>query len=393
MRPSSRLGRILSGYPTGPVRPHRSMPPASHPKVTPVKYVGIDVHKKMCQAAVLDEDGMLLDNIRFRNDEEGIGELALKLTTFRDEVRAVVESTGNLWIQIHDRLEAHGFDVALSNPYKTRLIAEAKVKTDKVDARTLARLLRADMLSTCYVPGEEQRSRRELLRHRLKLVKTRTQVKNHIHSLLDKHGLRIPYKTPFSKKAVAWLRMQSLSFMDDAILHSDLAVLESVDEQVAFIEEKIAALAVDDQQVRLLMTMTGVGYFTAMLLLAEICTIDRFTSDKKFSSWMGLAPSIRQSGEKIRIGGVSGPGNRRLRWVMIQCAHSARRFDPRLKGLYERYSRRKGEKSAVVAVAHEMVRIIFFMLKRNEPYRGQNKGLMERKIKDMERQALHGLRK
>jgi transposase len=121
----------------------------------------------MCQAAILDEEGKLLDEIRFANTPEEIEEFSGKLSTFHDEVKAVVESTGNLWIQIHDRLEEHGFDVALSNPAKTRLIAEAKVKTDKVDARTLAALLRADMLPTCYVPGEELRSRRELLRHRL----------------------------------------------------------------------------------------------------------------------------------------------------------------------------------------------------------------------------------
>jgi len=392
MRPYFRLGRTLSGYPTGPVRPHRSMPPASHPEVTPVKYVGIDVHKKMCQVAVIDDDGELLDETRFRNTLEGIEEFAQRLTGFNDEVRGVVESTGNLWIQVHDRLEAHGIDVALSNPANSRLITEARLKTDKTDARALARLLRAGVLSTCYVPGEEQRSRRELLRHRLKLVKIRTEVRNRIHALLDKHGLRIPYKTKFSKKAVAWLKMQSLGFMDNAILRSDIALLEVLDEQIGLVEEKIAALAADDQQVHLLMTMTGIGYFTAMLILAEIGTIDRFSSDKRFSSWMGLAPIVHQSGEKTRVGGVGGPGNRRLRWVMIQCAHNARRYDPRLMRFYERYSRRKGEKSAVVAVAHEMARIIYFMLKRNEPYRGMREGLTERKIKEMKRRALHGLR-
>ncbi len=131
-----------------------------------MKIVGIDVHKKMCQAAVLDEDGKLLDELRFPNDPEGIEEFAAKLTSFRDEVLAVVESTGNLWIPIHDRLEKRGVDVALSNPSKTRIISEAKVKTDRRDTNILASLLRADMLCTCYVPGEELRSRRELLRQR-----------------------------------------------------------------------------------------------------------------------------------------------------------------------------------------------------------------------------------
>ena len=288
-------------------------------------------------------------------------------------------------IQIHDRLEEHGFEVALPNPAKTRLIAEAKIKTDRVDAQTLVGLLRADMLPTCYVPGEELRSRRELLRHRLNLVKIRSEVKNRIHSLFDKHGLRMPGATPFSKGNIAWLRERSLGFMDDAILRSDLALLETVDGQVDVIEGKIATLATEKHQVRLLMTMTGVGYFTAMLMLSEVGDIGRFRGDKEFASWMGLAPSVHQSGERTRIGGVSGPGNKRLRWAMVECAHTAVRHDSRLGALYEWQSRRRGEVRAMVAVAHEMARIIFFMLSRGEPYRDSNGGLTERKLKNMSR--------
>jgi len=355
-----------------------------------VKYVGIDVHKKMCQAAVLDEEGTLLYDIRFANDPEGIEEFAGKLTTFRDEVKAVVESIGNLWIQIHDRLEIHGFDVALSNPGKTRLIAEAKVKTDKVDARTLAAPLRADMIHTCYAPGEELRNKRELLRHRLNLVKTRTAVKNRIHDLLDKHGLRMPDATSFSAGNIEWLRRLDLGFMDDAILRSDLALLETVCEQVDAIEEKIAALAAEERQAWLLM-ITGVGYFTAMLILSEVGDIGRFRSDKAFASWMGLAPSVRQSGERTQIGGV-GPGNKRLRWALVECAQAAVRYDPRFRGMYERLSRRRGAGCAVVAVAHEMARVMYFMLSRGEPYRDVDGGLVERKLKNMSRKALDGLR-
>ena len=346
----------------------------------------------MCQAAILEEDGELLDEIRFANDPEGIEEFAGKLTTLRDDVRAVVESTGNLWIQIHDRLEEHGFDVALSNPFKTRLIAEAKVKTDKVDARTLASLLRADMIPTCYVPGEELRSRRELLRHRLNLVKTRTEVKNRIHGLLDKHGLRMPGTTAFSKENIEWLRGLSLGFMDDAILRSDLAVLEAVDGQVTIIEEKIAVLAVEDRRVRLLMTMTGVGYFIAMLVVSEVGDVGRFRGDKEFASWMGLVPSVHQSGERICMGGISGPGNKRLRWALVECAQAAVRFDPRLGSMYERVSKRRGSGCAIVAVAHEMAQIMYFMLSRGEPYRGENRGLTERKLKNMGKRAFNGLR-
>ena len=248
------------------------------------------------------------------------------------------------------------------------------------------------MLPTCYVPSEELRSRRELLRHRLNLVRTRTEVKNRIHSLLDKHGMRIPGTTPFSNGNIAWLQERSLGFMDDAILQSDLALLETVNKQVEVIEEKIAVLVAEERQARLLMTMTGVGYFTAMLILSEVGDIDRFRSDKAFASWMGLAPSVHRSGERIRIGSVSRPGNKRIRWASVECAQAAVRYDPRFRGLYERVSRRRGAGCAVVAVAHEMARIMYFMLSRNEPYCDADMGLVERKLKSMSKKAYYGLR-
>ncbi len=248
------------------------------------------------------------------------------------------------------------------------------------------------MIPTCYVPGEELRSRRELLRHRLNLVRNRTEVKNRIHGLLDKHGLRMPGTTAFSKENIEWLRELSLGFMGDAILHSDLAILEAVDAQVTIIEEKIAVLAAEDRRVRLLMTMTGIGYFTAMLVVSEVGDVSRFRGDKEFASWMGLVPSVHQSGEKTRIGGVSGPGNKRLRWTLVELAQTAVRRDARLGDMYERVSRRRGAGCAIVAVAHEMARIMFFMLVREEPYWGEDRGLTERKLKGMGKKAYDGLR-
>ncbi len=355
----------------------------------PVKYVGIDVHKKYCQAAVLGEDGELLDQIRFLNKKEEIKDFALKLLTFRDDVKAVVESTGNLWIQIYDILEKFGIEVSLSNPGKTRLIAEAKNKTDKIDAKILAQLLRADMLFTCYVPGPDIRNRREFLRARMDFVKNKTQIKNRIHGILDKHGLRFP-GTPFTKKSIVWLREQDLGFMDNAVIKGQIVILETLDEQIRILEDKIAAKGMEDPQVRLLMTMPGIGFFTASMLVAEIGDINRFSNDKKISSWAGLAPRISQSGQKIHIGRV-GRGNKRVAGLLVQCAHNARRFDPRFKRFYDRYSKRRGHGKALVAVAHEMIRIIYFMLRDNEPYRGQNVELTTRKLKRMESRAKIGL--
>jgi len=356
-----------------------------------MKYVGIDVHKKSCQAAVLDDEGELVDSIHFLNNRDEIKDFAMKLTTFKDDVKAVVESTGNLWIQVYDILEEFGFEVFLSNPGKTRLIAEAKHKTDKIDAKILARLLRADMLFTCYVPAEEIRNRREFLRTRLMFVKQRTQIRNKIHNLLDKYGLRFPFSSKFSQKSIAWLREQDLGDLDNAVVKSQLAILETLDEEIKVFEDKIAAMGVEDPQVKLLMTMPGIGYFAASMLVAEIGDINRFSNDKKIASWAGLAPRISQSGERTHIG-RTGRGNPRVSWIMVQCARSASRHDPRFKSFYDRYSKRRGKSKAVVAVAHEMIRIVYFMLRDNEPYRGQNEVMTARKLKRMENRALNGLR-
>jgi len=357
-----------------------------------VMYVGVDVHKKVCRAAMMNDEGEMADEFSFKNSKRGIEEFVMKIELFRDTVQVAVESTGNLWIRLYDCLEERGIRIVLSNPYKTRLIAEARVKTDKVNARILAQLLRADMLPLCFVPTRLQRDRRQFIRHRVHLVKMRTEVMNRVHALLDKHGLRSPFKTMFSKKGVEWLRSLKLGFTDDAVLRSELALLSVLDEQIGFMEAKIAALAVNDERVKLLMTMPGLGYFTASLLVAEICEINRFSSDKKLVSWAGIAPGIHQSGDTMVGGRISKQGNNLVRWAMVQAAHTARLHDERLRGFYERYARRKGDKKAVVAVAHEMLRIVYFMLKRNEPYRGGKGELSERKLKMLGMKSLIGLR-
>ena len=215
------------------------------------------------------------------------------------------------------------------------MIAEARAKTNKVDARILAQLLCADMLPLCSVPNPKQRDRRQFIRHRIRMVKVRTEVKNRVHALLDKHGLRSPYKSLFSKKGLKRLRGLELGFIDDVVLKSDLALLTVLDEEVGFMDGKIAASAVDDERVKLLMTMSGLGYSAASLLVAEICGINRFSSDKKLVSWSDLAPSVHHSGERAAGGRITKQGNRLVRWVMVQAAHTARLHDERFRRFYE----------------------------------------------------------
>ena len=216
-------------------------------------------------------------------------------------------------------------------------------------------------------------------------------MRSRIHSLLHKHGVRVPYPTTFSKKGVAWLREQRLGFMDDAILHSDLTLLGAVEEQVQFIEEKIAALAVDDPQVKLLMTMTGIGHYGALLITSEIGDVSRFRSAGKLVLWAGLCPTLHQSGESTRYGRIKKEGNRHVRWMMVQAAQTASRHDPAMRGLYERTARRHGKQNAVIRVANKMTKIAWHILTRREPYRHRKEELYRTKLKRMERLAVSGL--
>ncbi len=147
-----------------------------------MNHLGIDVGKRKCRAAIKDGNGRILDEFFFGNDVSGIHNLLSRIQSLgKCYTRAVLESTGNMWIRIHDTLEDNGIDTVLANPYKTKIIAEAKIKSDKLDARILSDLLRTDLIYESYVPKQEDRDRRSLVRHRITLSRTKTKLVNKVH--------------------------------------------------------------------------------------------------------------------------------------------------------------------------------------------------------------------
>ena len=350
-------------------------------------YVGIDVHKKFCQAALMNNDGRILREFRFDNTSEGTSSLLDLARSIDPHVKAVVEPSANYWVRIYDKLEDEGVEVKLSNPLRTKAIAEAKVKTDKLDAKTLAYLLRGDLVAESYVPTRKNRDRRALIRHRTSLMQMRVEVKNRIHALLDKHELSYKYTDLFGKQGLEWLRNLQLPTPDQQTLHSSLQVLDTLSEQAQSMDIQIAKDAVTEDQAKVLMTMPGVDYYAAMILLSEIGDVKRFASPEKLASWVGLAPQVHQSGETQWTGHITKKGSKRARWILGQCAQSARQHDPRLREFYERIERKHGSSKAIVAVARKMLAIIYVMLTRNEPYRGENRELTQQKHKRLENLA------
>lgn len=346
--------------------------------------------KNFCQAALKSEDGRLLDELRFENTTQGVQELLTHIRVHGD-ARAVLESTANYWIRIHDTLESHGVDTLLANPRKTKLIAEAKIKSDKLDARTLATLLQGKLVFESYVPPKAKQEERTLVRHRAGLVKTRTEIRNRIHALLAKHELQHNYSDLYGKQGLEWLENQQLEGVDHVVLKTNLALLRTLDEQIEHVTHEIAKTACNQEDIRILMTLPGVDFYSAMVIASEIGDVKRFPTQWKLVGYAGLAPTQHQSGEYERRGGITKEGSKWLRWVLVQAAQHARQHDPRFKTYYERVANRRGSQKAVVAVAKEMLVVIWFMLNRREPYRGQDSQLVERKLKRMNHLAEDGL--
>jgi transposase len=347
--------------------------------------VGIDIHKKRCQACLKDEKGRIIEELSFQRTQEGIDSFH-NLIQSHGEAKIVLESTGNLWVPVYDNLAMNPTSrVILANPLKTRIIAEAKIKNDRMDARVLADLLRADLVAASYVPPPNIREQRELLRHRRSLVEDTVAIKNRIHNLLDRYTLKHEYSDLFGKSGREWLRNLELPSIEKTILNTELKQLQSLEEIIQELTKKIAIEASEEPRVRLLMGFTGIDYYSAMLLLAEIGDIKRFSSPKKLVAYAGLAPGMRSSAGKTIRGHITKEGNKYLRWILIEAAQHASRFDPKLQGFYQRVSARRGRQRAIVGVARKLLVSIYHVLNRNETYHGQRPELLERKIRNLQR--------
>jgi len=329
-------------------------------------YAGLDVHKKHCFGTVLDEKGKKVKEAKFPNTQEGLKVFFNGL----EDVKVVIEAT-SFWLPVFEYLEKRGMEVVLSHPLKTRAIAEARIKTDKIDSETLAHLLRSDLVPASYIPPKETRELREFVRHRASIVRMRTGVKNTIHSILLKEGLRCPHNDLFSEKGIRWLESQAMKDSSSFKIRTYLSLLESLDVKIETATHKIGELSLEDA--KLLMTIPGVGYYSAMLILGEIGDISRFPNPKKLCSYAGLVPSIHQSGNTVMMGNITRQGSSWLRWILVQCAHVSIRKNNRFSRFYEKVARRKGKKKAVVATARKMLVIIYWVLATKRPYDDKNK--------------------
>lgn len=351
--------------------------------------IGIDVHKKTCMATVKGAAPEILEQSEFSNDPGGIASFAgrVKRKYRGQDIRAVCESTANYWIMLHDMLEDSGIDTLLAHPAKTKAIAEARLKDDRVDSAILADLLRMDMVYESFVPDKHYRGLRSLSRDRIDMVEAGTRQKNRITATMAKYDHASPTKKRFAKKGLAALRDAEVSEIDRMSLDARLDMIEVAARHRDAMERRIASVCSDDPRARLLMTIPGISHVTALGIISEIVDIGRFRTDEKLAAYAGVVPSHRNSGGTVRNGGITRTGSTWLRRALVNAATVAVRHDDRMRERYLRIAKRRGGKKAKVAVANTLARVIWHMLTHGTEYRTQNRELTQRKYKRMERIA------
>lgn len=324
------------------------------------KYAGLDVHKRTCHATVIDERGTIVKQKKFLNQQKELEKF------FNDIGNAkVAMEAGYCWQPVYERLESMGYEVKLAHPFKTRIIAEAKIKTDASDSEALAQLLKLDWLPTSYVPPEEIRELRELVRLYVYLVRERTRFKNKVRSEMNKRAIEIA-GDPFTKRRRPQLKEAGVKAIDNY-----LEIVVSLDERIKELERELKARAQENEEAKLLMTIPGVGYFSALAILAEIGDVNRFPDAEKLCSYVGIVPSLHQSGATMRLGRITKRGNALMRWILVECAwmHIRNAGDTRLSRFFYRVSKRKGRAIAITATARKLLVAIYWMLKRREEFR------------------------
>jgi transposase len=346
-----------------------------------MRSIGLDVHRDFCEVAIV-EGTEVRHTGRIATSPDSIALFAASLCP-TDQV--VLETTSGA-IEIARLLRPHVARVVLANAADVRAIAHARVRSDRFDAATLARLLAAGMLDGVWVPDERIGALRRRIARRAALVRQRTRAKNEVHAVIMRCLLgRPPASDLFGKKGRAWLAAQQLPIAETETVDGCLRQVDFLGAEIAAIDAKLAEFALTCPQAKRLMTIPGIDVAAACTLIAAIGDIRRFDSPRKLVAYLGLDPRVRQSGEKpARHGKISKRGNPHARHVLVEAAHQAMRTPGPLRAFGERIRARKGSQVAAVAVARKIAVIAFRMLTRDEDYAFQSPSLLRKKIRNAE---------
>lgn len=348
------------------------------------RVIGIDIHRTFGEV-VIWEEGKLRHAGRVdmtRTGLEGFGKSLLA----SDEV--VIEATGNC-MAVSRVLSPCVARVVIANPLQVKAIAHAHVKTDKVDAGTLASLYAAGYLPEIWTPDAATERNRRLTARRYQVVRHRTRIKNEVHAILHAHLIpRCPHADLFSGVGRAWLARQPLPDDERAAIERHVRELDRLAEDLAGLDKEIAIVALEDGAVARLITITGINLIVAAGLVAAIGDIRRFSKPQKLVSYFGLNPRVRQSGlGAAHHGRISKSGRSHARAMLVEAAWAAAKAPGPLHAFFVRVRAKRGHQIAAVAVARKLTVLCWHMLTKESDYRWARPALVASKRRAMELQS------
>jgi transposase len=347
-----------------------------------MRFVGLDLHKRTIEVCILDATGKVLARHSILCERKVLEAFARNHLEITD--RLAVEATTNTWAVaaiLHPFVAA----VVVGNPLQIKAIAQAKVKTDKIDAEVLANLLRCDFLPDVWEPDPETQRLRQLTGVRSALVADRTRLKNRIHSILAGLLVVLPGGGLFTTKGLAWVRAVGLPEDARSTVDRFLRHYDAVEAELDSLDTQLRTLAHRDARVRLLMTLPGVAHGVALTLIAALGDIARFRDGDHAASYLGLTPIVRQSAGKSYRGPITKAGSSTARAMLTQAAQNAAEHPGPLGAFFRRLRKRKARNVAIVATARKLVTIAYLMLKNNEPYRYAQPDRVRAKLRHVER--------
>src|SRR6266536_17857 len=346
-----------------------------------VRAFGLDVHRDFCEVAIA-EGGEVRSAGRVATRVEALELFAGSLAV--TDVVALEATTGA--DKIVSLLQAQGIRVVVANTRKLASISEAKAKTDRLDARTLARLLEAGLLDRAWTPDERTRTLRRLTNRRERIVRARTRAKNEAHGVLARNLCeRPPVTDAFGKGGRRWLAGLELPADERLTLDGCLRQVDFLDGEIAALDAEIAKQALAWPEVLRLKSVPGVNVQTAAAFMAAVGEIGRFSSPRKLVSYLGLDPRVRQSGNTAaRHGRISKAGASEPRHMLGEAVWKVMLTPGPLRAFFERIRARRGTQVAATATARKLAVLFWYLLARGEDYAFARPAMTRNKIRRLE---------
>jgi transposase len=322
-------------------------------------YIGVDLHRNLSHVVALDQAGEVVLERRFGNSRTEFQRVFGELEP--EPIEVAFEATYG-WSWFAELLADAGIAAHMAHPLATKAISAGRVKNDAVDARTLAHLLRANLLPEAWIAPPEIREARRLVRMRVSLVRMRSRLKAQVHALCADAGVPVPVSDLFGRRGRELLGEVTLRPVSAGRLAASLRLIDDVGREIVAADRELVGLYRGDDRIRRVTPIPGIGFLTATTIIAEVGDIGRFSSPEQLTSWAGLTPTERSSADHTRRGHISKQGSRWLRWAMVEAAARVGRA-PELHRLADPIAARRGVKIARVALARRLLTLAFYALR------------------------------